>query len=153
VANHYAALDHPDASDRPARFLEIQGAYDVLGDPAARSRYDTSLRPREEERAPREPKLPAIRGPRDRPSLGLAGAKLAHSELAKLGRLRELHVYGIGSVVDLPEPSRASRTAARCGWMLGRAAPIGFILLTLAAALERIQPLLDLLRSLQGVAR
>jgi curved DNA-binding protein CbpA len=214
VANHYAALGvwadasqdeikstyrrlvglhHPDAGGRPARFLEIQAAYDVLGDPAARRRYDTSLRPRE--KAPETDLLPALPGERDRPSLksvaalgfggaamalllgglvleqfstlpsrtlvalrlggfvlGLAGAKLAHSELAKLGRLRELHGYGIRAVVELPEPSRASRTAARCGWMLGRAAPVGFVLLTLAAALQRIQPLLDTLRSLQGFA-
>ena len=216
VANHYAALGvwadasqdeikstyrrlvglhHPDAGGRPARFLEIQAAYDVLGDPAARRRYDASLRPRERAPEPEPALLPALPGERDRPSarsaaalglglaatgllvgglvvehvstlswrtlvvlrvaglvLGVAGAKLARAELAALGRLRELHAHGVGAVVDLPEPSRATRTAARCGWMLGRAAPVGFVLLALAAAaekLQQLQPMLDTLRSLQ----
>jgi hypothetical protein len=211
VANHYAALGlwadasqdevrstyrrlvslhHPDAGGRPARFLEIQAAYDVLGDSAARRRYDASLRPK------REPELlPAIPGERDRPSpksaaalglglaatgllvgglvaqqvsslswrtlvvlrvtgllLALAGARLARAELAALGRLRELHAHGIGAVVELPEPSRATRTAARCAWMLGRAAPVGFLLLALAAAAQKVQqlqPMFETLKSLQ----
>jgi hypothetical protein len=216
VANHYAALGvwadasqdeikstyrrlvglhHPDTGGQPARFLEIQAAYDVLGDPAARRRYDASLRPPSKPREPEPELLPALPGKRDRPSarsavafvlgltatgllaggvvvehvstlswrtlialrvgtlvLGIGGAKLARAELAALGRLRELHVYGVGTVVDLPEPSQATRTAARCGWLLGRAAPVGFILLTLAMAAQKfqeLQPMLDKLRSVQ----
>ena len=193
-----AGLHHPDAGGEPARFLEIQAAYDVLGDLAARRRYDASLRPREPEPEPKPELLPALPGERDRPSaksaaalglgvaatglllgglvmeqvsalswrtlvilritgllLGLAGAKLARSELEALRRLRELHAHGIGAVVDLPAPSRATRTAARCGWMLGRAAPVGFVLLSLTAAVEKIQqlqPMLDTLRSLRGLS-
>lgn len=215
MANHYAALGvwadasqdeikatyrrlvqlhHPDAGGTPSRFLEIQSAYDMLGDPAARRRYDVSLRPRQATPERESELLPAIPTARDRPSLksgaalglglaafglllgglvaghvaslhwrtlvvlrvsgfvlGLAAAKLARSELQALGRLRELHAHGIGGVVDLPEPSRATRTAARCGWMLGRAAPVGFMLLALAAVakqLQQLQPMLDTLRSL-----
>jgi hypothetical protein len=220
VANHYAALGlwadasqdevkatyrrlvslhHPDAGGQPARFLEIQSAYDVLGDAAARRRYDAALKPREPEAEPEPDLLPALVGPRDRPSLksaaalglglaatgllvgglvaeqvsslswrtlvvlrvaglvlGVSAAKLARAELAVLGRLRELHAHGIGAVVDLPEPSRATRTAARCGWMLGRAAPVGFLLLALAAAAQKfqqLQPMLDTLKSLQSIGR
>jgi hypothetical protein len=216
VANHYAALGlwadasqdevrstyrrlvslhHPDAGGRPARFLEIQAAYDVLGDSAARRRYDASLRPKQPQREPEPELLPAIPGERDRPSpksaaalglglaatgllvgglvaqqvsslswrtlvvlrvagllLALAGARLARVELAALGRLRELHAHGIGAVVELPEPSRATRTAARCAWMLGRAAPVGFLLLALAAAAQKVQqlqPMFETLKSLQ----
>jgi hypothetical protein len=215
VANHYAALGvwtdasqddikatyrrlvqlhHPDTGGTAARFLEIQSAYDTLGDPVARRRYDAALRPKEEPEPETEGLLPAVRGRRDRPTLlsagalalgcaamgllvgglvvdhvssltsrtlivlrvsgillGLMAARLARRELQALLRLRELHAHGIGAVVDLPEPSRATRTAARCGWMLGRSAPIGFVLLTLAAVakqLQQLQPLLDMLRSL-----
>jgi hypothetical protein len=83
--------------------------------------------------------------------LGIAAAKLGRRELQALGRLRELHVHGVGAVVDLPETSRATRTAARCGWMLGRAAPVGFLLLALATAAKQfqaLQPMLDTLHSL-----
>jgi curved DNA-binding protein CbpA len=67
VANHYAILGvdrsaskrdvvgayrrmalrhHPDAGGDSARFLEVQAAYEVLGDPGARARYDAVYAPR-----------------------------------------------------------------------------------------------------------
>jgi hypothetical protein len=192
-------LHHPDVNQgdlsSAARFLDVQAAYDVLGDPAARTAYDASLLPAEEEQPEEERHLPAVIGERDRPSvksaaafglgiaaagiligatiaeyvttlswrdltvlrvtalvLGIVAARLAKSVLQKLGRLRELHEYGVGTaMVDLPAPSVATRTAARCGWMLGRAAPIGFVLLTLAAAAQKFQELQPMLQTLRGL--
>ena len=67
MANHYATLGvergatrrdvvqayrrlvrrhHPDAGGDPARFLEVQAAYDILGDAQARARYDLQFAPR-----------------------------------------------------------------------------------------------------------
>src|SRR5207253_5410724 len=40
-----ARRHHPDAGGNPARFLEVQAAYDVLGDPQARARYDLQFAP------------------------------------------------------------------------------------------------------------
>jgi hypothetical protein len=76
VANHYATLGverdatrrevvqayrrlalrhHPDAGGDPARFLEVQAAYDVLGDTHARLRYDAELGQRNRRPAPPPP--------------------------------------------------------------------------------------------------
>jgi hypothetical protein len=80
VANHYATLGvergatrrevvqayrrlvrrhHPDAGGDPARFLEVQAAYDVLGDAQLRARYDLQFAPRPAPPPPPPPPRPA----------------------------------------------------------------------------------------------
>jgi curved DNA-binding protein CbpA len=104
VANHYAALGlwldasedeirktyrrlarlhHPDRNPgdpaAAARFRTVREAYDVLGDPARRTWYDATLRPREPEPEPAPRPLVREEEPADRPSvlsltaLGLGG--------------------------------------------------------------------------------
>jgi hypothetical protein len=83
VANHYATLGvergatrrevvqayrrlarrhHPDAGGDAARFLHVQAAYDVLGDPQARARYDLQFAPRPAPPPPPPPPRPAYAG-------------------------------------------------------------------------------------------
>jgi curved DNA-binding protein CbpA len=79
VANHYATLGvdrgatrrevvqayrrlvrlhHPDAGGDSARFLEVQAAYDVLGDARQRAQYDLRFAPRMASPPPTPPPAP-----------------------------------------------------------------------------------------------
>jgi hypothetical protein len=100
-----ARLHHPDAGGDATRFLELQAAYDVLGDPAQRTRYDAA-------RVQREPRLasPPVPPPRPQPQPA-----------------SRVHRYGTARQTSLPLPSSTA-----CGVAVTLA--LGTFVLPVAAA-------------------